>query len=125
MRKFVNRMVVAVAVCALTGVLALAEGKSGKVTFYKDVTVNGTLVKKGTYKVKFDEKTNEVAIMNGKETVVTTTGQLEKRDAKAARTQSSYVEKNNANVLTSITFAGENQAIVISDGNGPIKGGQK
>jgi hypothetical protein len=38
-----------------------------KVTFENDIKVNGTLVKKGTYDVKFDDETGQLAIeKNGK-----------------------------------------------------------
>jgi hypothetical protein len=49
-------MVGFVLIAALTGVVALAKSTEREVTFTKNLTVNGTLVKKGTYKVEFNEE---------------------------------------------------------------------
>lgn len=115
MKKFVNRVMIAVAVCALTGVMAFAEGKSGRVTFKSDVNVSGTLVKKGTYKVKFDDKTGEIAIMKNDETIVKTAGRLEQIDNKVRDTEIRYTGSGDTKALSRIIFAGDNQALVFGD----------
>ena len=63
MKSIVNRMVVVVMVGALTSVVALAKVHKQKVTFENDIKVNGTLVKKGTYDVKFDDETGQLSIV--------------------------------------------------------------
>src|SRR5687768_10293981 len=78
MKRIVNRMVGFVLIAALTGVVALAKSTEREVTFTKSVTVNGTLVKKGTYKVEFNEETNELTIKKGKKVVATAQARLEK-----------------------------------------------
>jgi hypothetical protein len=78
MNKIVNRLVVLLLVCAMSGVIALAAGKSKKVTFLTDVTLNGTVIKKGTYQVAFDEKTGELTISSGKSVVAKTNARMEK-----------------------------------------------
>jgi hypothetical protein len=117
MKSFVRRIGVALAVCAMTGVMAFAEVKSDKVTFSQDVTVNGTVVKKGTYKIMFDDQTSELTIAKDKNTVAKTKVHTEKRENKASRTEVNSSQKDNAQHLRSITFGGDNRLIVIGDGN--------
>ncbi len=61
MKSIVNRMVVVLMVGALTSVVAFAKVQKQKVTFENDIKVNGTLVKKGTYDVKFDDATGQIS----------------------------------------------------------------
>jgi hypothetical protein len=105
MKKIVNRFVVLLMVCALTSIMALAAGKSKKVTFLTDVTINGTVIKKGTYHVAFDEKTGELTISDKKTVVAKTTARLEKF---AGVRGTSYITENNKE-LVSIVFS-DNQA---------------
>jgi hypothetical protein len=44
--------------------------KTKTVTFKTNVKVGETLVKKGTYKAKFDDQTNELTILDGKKIIV-------------------------------------------------------
>jgi len=118
MKSFVKRIGFAFAVCAMTGVMAFAEVKSDKVTFAEDVTVNGTVVKKGTYKVTFDDQTSELTIIaKDKNTVAKTKARTEKRENKASRTEVNSSQKENAQHLRSITFGGDNRLIVIGEGS--------
>ena len=55
MKSIVNRMVVVLMVGALTCVAAFAKVHRHTVTFDSDIKVNDTVVKKGTYQVKFDD----------------------------------------------------------------------
>lgn len=115
--KFVKRIGIALAVCAMTSVMAFAEVKSEKVTFVEDVTVNGTVVKKGTYKVAFDDQSGELTIAKDKNTVAKTKARSEKRENKASRTEVNSSQKDNVQHLRSITFGGDNRLIVIGDGS--------
>jgi hypothetical protein len=117
MKSFVRRIGIALAVCAMTGVMAFAEVKSDKVTFSQDVTVNGTVVKKGTYKIMFDDQTSELTIAKDKNTVAKTKVTTEKRENKASRTEVNSSQKDNAQHLRSITFGGDNRLLVIGDGS--------
>jgi hypothetical protein len=112
MKKIVNRFVVLLVVCALSSLLALAAGKSKKVTFLTDVTLNGTVIKKGTYQVTFDEKTGELTIADKKTVVAKGNAHLEKFNGIRG---TAYVTETNKELL-SIVF-NDNQA-ALSGGSG-------
>jgi len=116
MKKIVNRIILALVLLAMTGAMAFAKEKSEKVTFSRDMVVNGTVVKKGTYKVKFDDQAKELSIWDGKTAVVKSTVRLEANTRKPSSHKIIYIEKDNTNVLSSITFAGSSEAMVINEG---------
>jgi hypothetical protein len=117
MRKLTNFMLIALIALGLTNVTALAKGKSGRVTFPEEYEVNGTLIKKGTYKVEYDDQAGQLTIFLDKSTAVKTAARLEKRGSKARGTRLSWVKKDNNRVLQSITFGGDRETVVISDGS--------
>jgi hypothetical protein len=123
--KFFNRLFVVLVITAMTAVMALAEGKSKSVTFNENVTVNGTLVKRGTYKVTFDEQSNELTIERNGKAVAKAAARTEKRDQKVERTQVNTRKNNNVTELSSITFGGDDQSIVVGSGGGSATGAQK
>lgn len=110
MKTLITRTLVAFVLCVMTGSLALADTSTKEITFDRDVMLNGTLVKKGTYKAVFDDKTNELAIVKGKKTVATAPARLEK---KAGNPRSVLSTKQGSNVLHSITMNDGNQATVL------------
>ncbi len=83
MKSILNRVVVVLMVGALTSVVALAKVQKHKVTFEKDLKVNNTVVKKGTYDVKFDDQTGQFSVLKGSKVVVQTKARLEPRSKKA------------------------------------------
>jgi len=83
MKSIVNRIVVVVMIGALASVAAFAKTHKHRVTFENDIKVNGTLVKKGSYDVKFDDETGQLSIIKNGKTVAETTGRLEARAKKA------------------------------------------
>ena len=114
MRSIVNRMVGFVLIGALTGVMALAKSTEREVTFTKSLTVNGTLVKKGTYKVEFNEETNELTIKKGKKVVATAQARLEKiTDRHAFYTSSLESDPTNAPALVNVTLKDGNLATIV------------
>ena len=118
MKRIVNRMVGFVLIAALTGVVALAKGTEREVTFTKDVTVNGTLVKKGIYKVAFNEETNELSIKKGKKVVATAQARLEKiTDRNAFYTSSPDNDPAKAPALVNVTLKDGNLATILGTGD--------
>lgn len=118
MRKMINLWVIAAVVCLFASLTAFAKDKSETITFSQDVTINGTLVKKGEYKVRFDEKSGELLLMKGKTIVAKSPARLEKREGKAARsTEFNTVSNGSSSELREITFRGDNQKVVLGQGS--------
>lgn len=115
MRSIARRAVLALSACLFAAGLVMAEVKSEKVTFYKNVTVNGTLLEKGEYKVTFDDHANELVIKKGGETVAKAPARAEMQEEKARRTQIYSTQVGDENVITGFTFAGEGYKIVIPE----------
>lgn len=119
MKTISNRMIVALVVCALTGASALAEGKSKDVTFHENVQVNGTLVKKGTYKVSYNEQTSELTITKNKKMVAKTPARLEKHTGNPNAT---YATKQGTNILSRVILNGGDQAVITESGGSTTAG---
>lgn len=116
MRNFVNRMVISIVVCAFLSVAALAGDRTENVTLPQDMMVNGTLVRKGTYKMKFNEETGELTLSRGNNVVARTTARMESRETSARRTEISTMRDGENHSLRRITFRGETRSIVLNDG---------
>lgn len=108
------------ALCALVSTAGFAKGKSEQLTLPQDVMIGGTLVKKGDYKLKFDETTGELLLLKGKKVVARTNARLEKREREASRTEFGLTQQGEAKALRSITFRGERESIVMHESDGSI-----
>ena len=118
MKSIVSRMVAVVLVGALTGVVALAKVHKQKVTFENDITVNGTVVKKGNYDVKFDDETGQLTIAKNGKTVAQAMAKVESREKKANDFQLRSSGTGDEKQLTGVTFGGSDKDIVISNSGG-------
>ena len=90
-----------------------ARDRSKTITFLNDVTVNGTVVAKGTYDVRFDSETNEVSILRNGRLVATTKVEVKLTDRKNPHNTAGFIERDNARVLTSITFEGDKRVLLV------------
>lgn len=115
MKNSLCRTFVAAAICVTAGFVALAGEKVKNVTFLRDVNVNGTVVKKGEYKIKFDETSGEMMVMKGKVVVAKAPARLESRSGKANRTEVILRQENGENRLRAIAFEGDGQNISLSE----------
>ena len=108
MKRTFTRIVAALVVGALLGGAALAGTKSKNVRFDDNVTVNGTLLKKGTYKVAFNEETNELTISRGSKVLVKTTAKLEdyKKTSAAYAPEYKTRTESGAQLLTHVNLGG-------------------
>jgi hypothetical protein len=106
-------MLVVLMVGALTSVAALAKVHKHKVTFEEDIKVNGTVVKKGSYDVKFDDETNQLSILKNGKVVAQAMAKLESREKKANDFQLRSTNKNNEQQLTGVTFGGSDKDVVV------------
>jgi hypothetical protein len=115
MKSIVNRMVAVLMVGALTGVVAFAKVHKQKVTFENDMKVNGTLVKKGTYELKFDDESGQLSISKNGKQVAQTMARVESREKKANDFQLRSTVSGDEMHLTGVTFGGSDKNIVISN----------
>jgi hypothetical protein len=122
MKSIMSRMLVVLMVGALTSVAALAKVHKHKVTFEEDIKVNGTVVKKGSYDVKFDDETNQLSILKNGKVVAQAMARLESRDKKANDFQLRSTNKDNEQQLTGVTFGGSDKDIVITEGGASTTG---
>jgi hypothetical protein len=114
MKKFAVRMIIALVVCALAGTAALGKVKSKTVSIGVDFVVGNTLVKKGTYKLSFDDQTNELTVIAKDKTVLAkAVAHLEKREKPASGTDIILAQKGDSQALVSIAFTGDTQNIVV------------
>lgn len=117
MRKFLNRTALALLACVMTSAIALgSEIKTKEVTLPQDMMINGTLLKQGTYKMRFDDQTGELSFIKNKAVVAKTTARLEQRQRRASGLEFGLdPQGDNSKVLRSISFAGDKQRLVIVD----------
>ncbi len=106
MRFFGKTFILGLTLTALLGVSALAGETTKTLTLSRDVSVNGTVVKKGTYKVKINKETGEMTILNGKEVIVKTTVTVATDERKANGDEIALTQNGDTNVLKSIKFDG-------------------
>lgn len=117
MRHLLNRAAILLFVCAAASVAAFATTSSRKVTFNRDVTVNGTPVKAGTYKATFDDKTGVFTLLSGKTVVARAAARLEAHDD-ASGGEISTKNDGMGNTLISVDMSRSNRAVIVKDGDG-------
>ena len=105
--------------------VAEAKDRSKTVTFLNDVTVNGTLIAKGTYDVKFDSESSEVSILRNGRVIATTKVEVKLTDRKNPHNSAGFVERDNMRVLTTITFAGDKRVLHVNPVNGSQNAGDE
>ena len=115
MKSIVNRMLVVLMVGALTSVIAFAKTQRHRVTFDNDMKVNGTLVKKGTYDIKFDDETGQLSIMKNGKTVAQAMTRVEARAKKASDFQLRSTVNGDETQLVGVTFGGSDKDVLITN----------
>jgi hypothetical protein len=103
---------------ALTSVVALSKTHKHRVTFDNDIKVNGTLLKKGTYDVKFNDQTGQLSIAQNGKVVAQAMARLESRTKKANDFQLRSSGAGDDVQLIGVTFGGSDKDVVISGGSG-------
>lgn len=122
MKSIMSKLLVVLMVGALTSVAALAKVHKHKVTFDEDIKVNGTLVKKGTYDVKFDDESNQLSILKNGKVVAQAMARLESRDKKANDFQLRSTNSGSEQQLTGVTFGGSDKDVVITTSDASTTG---
>lgn len=114
MNSRVNRIVIALLITVMTGVVALAKSKTETVTLINDLKVNGTVVKKGTYRISFDDKTSEISILKDGKVIAKAPARVEKRENKARRFELRSTGSGENTELTGISFDGSDENIMVT-----------
>src|ERR1044071_5145247 len=118
MKHLFSRAAILLVVGAVTSISALAMTTSRQVTFSKEVTLNGSPVKAGTYKATFDDQTGEFKLLRGKKVVGNATARLEKVTG-PFRGAYALTPDGESHALVSINMNSTNQAVIVNGGVGP------
>ena len=122
MKSIVNRIAVVMLVGALTSVAAFAKVQKHTVTFENDTKVGATVVKKGTYDLKFDDQSGQLSISKNGKVVAQTMAKLEPREKKAGDFQVRSSGTGDAAQLIGVTFGGSSSDVVISNNGASTSG---
>jgi len=122
MKSIVNRVIVVLMVGALASVVAFAKVHRHKVTFENDTKVNGTVVEKGTYDLKFDDETGQLSIVKNGKTIAQEMTKLEPRSKKAADFQVRSMGSGADSQLLGVTFDGWDKDVVITNNGAATSG---
>jgi hypothetical protein len=114
MKHLLSRAVILLVVGVLTSITALATITNRQVTFSRDVTVNGTPVKAGTYKATFDDQTGEFKLLRGKKVVANATARAEKITVPFQNGYSLTVI-GGSYALTSMNMNSTSLAVIVND----------
>jgi type 1 fimbria pilin len=129
MKGFMKSTMIALALIALVALGAFAAGKDKvrkeTVTLISDVTVNGTLLKAGTYDIRFDETTGELAILRDGKIKAKVAMRSQERSEKAQITAFRTESKGSIAELIGVTFAGSNQNLLVNGNAGAVTGNQR
>ena len=115
MRKHSVCAVLALALCLAAAGVVVAKPKSRTLTFGSDFRVGSTLVKAGTYKVTYDDKTGEVSISDKSSTLVRATVKVEQREKATTGWDVVLAQKGDGLSLVSVAFPGDKQNLVVGD----------
>ena len=122
MKSIVSKLVAVVMVGALTSVVAFAKVHKEKVTFDSDIKVNGTVVKKGSYDVKFDDESGQLSIVKNGKVVAQAMAKLEQREKKANDFQLRSTTNGDETNLIGVTFGGSDKNVVITSSGSTTTG---
>ena len=122
MKSIVSKVMAVLMVGALTSVMAFAKVHKEKVTFDSDIKVNGTVVKKGTYDVKFDDESGQLSITKNGKVVAQAMAKLEQREKKANDFQLRSTTVGDETNLIGVTFGGSDKHVVITSSGSTTTG---
>ena len=122
MKSILSRFVVVLVVGALSSVVALAKVHKEKVNFVSDIKINNTLVKKGTYEIKFDDQTGQLSVSKNGKVVAQAMGRLESREKKPSDFQLRSTGSGDSSQLLGVTFGGQTKDVIISNNGAQTSG---
>jgi hypothetical protein len=115
MKSLIKQIGIAFVITSLTAFSAFAKTRKQSITLTTNTTVNGTLVKSGTYQLKFDDEKGELSIMKDGKVIAQANTTSEKRENKAARNfELRLTGSGDQKQLVGIAFAGADQNLVLN-----------
>src|ERR671939_188753 len=114
MRLITNSVLVLALLVTLPATAAFGKARKSNIALASDTKVNGTLVKKGSYEVVYDDQSGELSIFKGTELIAKTAARLEKRDQKARGTEVQTVLEAMEQKLVGVTFSGSYENLIVS-----------
>lgn len=118
MKKLTIRIALVLALCAASVSIASAKVKTRSLTFGTDFWVGNTLVKKGTYKIAFDDQTNEISILDKTTVVAKVPAQVKKREGNNRAWDVALVTVGDRTTLVRLAFPEAGQTLVLNEGAG-------
>ncbi len=117
MKKTLLHTTLALALCALIGGAALANTTTKNVRFEDDVTLSGTLIKKGTYKLSFDDQTNELSIIRSGKVLAKAPARLEENKTTGSRSAEYKTKTAEGNMILTSVKLGDAYAVIGGEGS--------
>ena len=114
MKSLLSRIALALLITSLASISVFAKGKTESVRFLTNIKVNGTMVNKGVYDLKFDDKTQELSIMKGSKVIARATTSSSKRDRKAQTLEIKSIGSGDDIQMVSVAFSGSAENLVIN-----------
>ena len=114
MKSLIKQISIALVIASLAAVSAFAKTRKESITLATNTTVSGTLVKSGTYDLKFDDEKGQLSIMKNGKVVAQASTTTEKRDGKARKFELRLTGAGEAKQLVGIAFAGSEQNFVLN-----------
>jgi hypothetical protein len=114
MKPFLSRIAIALLVASLASVSVFAKSTKQSVKFPTNIKVNGTVVNKGVYDLKFDEATGELLIVKENKVIARATATEAKRDRKARLLEVKSTGSGDDIQLISIAFSGSDRDVVLN-----------
>ncbi|MEK6283508.1 MAG: hypothetical protein AABN95_24400 [Acidobacteriota bacterium] len=115
MKALISRIAIAVVIASFASAVAFAKTKTETVTLPTSVKFNGTVINKGVYKVKFDDKSGELTIVDeGGKVVASASATLEKRERKARQFMLRSIGTGDDSELIGVTFGGAEHDVIVS-----------
>jgi hypothetical protein len=122
MKSVMSKALAVLMVGALTSVVALAKVQKARATFDNDIKVNGTLVKKGSYDVKYDDESGQLSIIKNGKVIAEAMTRVEARSKKASDFQIRSVTNGNEVQLAGVTFGGSDKDVMIANNGASTSG---
>lgn len=114
MKSLIKQVSIALVMLSLAAVSVVAKTRKESISFTSNTTVNGTLVKKGTYQLKFDDEKGELSIVKDGKVIAQASTTSAKREAKAAKFELQLSGSGAERQLVGIAFGGTDQNFVIN-----------